>query len=466
MYLLYSFLLSIAFLILLPRFLFDAARHGKYAAGFWQRLGGVPTIDAAGRRVVWLHCVSVGETQAARPVVEELLAAHTEIFLVVSTTTKTGQAVARDAFGKRAGAVIYFPFDWRWTVRRSLARVRPCAVLVMETELWANFLRECRRQDIPVALANGRISPKSMRNYRRVRFFMRRVTQDLTLALMQSDADAERIVELGIPRERVYITGNVKFDAPLADEGIARSLDARFQFSTQKRPLIICASTHDGEETILLSALAELRATHTNLHTRMLFAPRHPERFAAVARLLEARSDLRCVRRSHAPADRDADCDIVLLDSIGELAGIYSLASVVFVGGSLVPHGGHNLLEPAARSSAVVTGAHTANFADIVRAFLDAEALIQLPIAGEAETIHALADTFAELLIDTDANHRLGARAAEVCEANRGATKRTVKLLDFLLNDASESADGYDSKSTHADQPPSPETVRRARVVR
>lgn len=465
MYFLYSFLLAVGFLILLPRFLFDALRHGKYAAGFWERLGGVPPIDAAGRRVIWLHCVSVGETQAARPIVEELLAAHPEFSLVVSTTTKTGQQVARDVFGARALAVIYFPFDWRWTVRRSLTRIRPCAVLVMETELWANFLRECRRRQIPVALINGRISPGSMANYRRVRFFMRRVTRDLTLALMQSASDGERIVELGIPQAHVSITGNVKFDAPVADTEIASLLDRRFQFSTQTRPLIICASTHDGEEIILLQALAELRAACPNLRPRILFAPRHPERFAVVARLLQA-SGLRCVRRSDAYAATDVECDIVLLDSIGELAGVYSLANVVFIGGSLVPRGGHNILEPATASRAIVTGAHTANFADIVRAFLDAEALIQLPSAAEAETIHSLAKIFAELLLNADASRRLGTRAAEVCTANQGATKRTVALLDSLFKDESKSAVAHDSKSSNANHAPLPETARRARVVR
>jgi 3-deoxy-D-manno-octulosonic-acid transferase len=264
-----------------------------------------------------------------------------------------------------------------------------------------------------------------------------------------------------LPNARVRITGNVKFDAPVTDKGNAVLLDGRFQFSTQNRPLIICASTHDGEEAILLRALAELRATHKDLQPRIIFAPRHPERFATVARLLEA-SGLRCVRRSAARAATDSECDIVLLDSIGELAGIYSLANVVFVGGSLIRHGGHNILEPAAASRAIVTGAHTANFAEIVRAFLDAGALIQLPHANtEAETVHALAQTFAELLIDVDANRRLGTRAAEVCDANRGATKRTVALLDSMLGNTAEPAASCDLPLSHADQTPLPETVVR-----
>ncbi len=449
MYLLYSFLLTVGFLILLPRFIFDALRHGKYAAGFRERLGGVPLVEAGGNPILWLHCVSVGETQAARPVVERLLASFPHHRLVVSTTTMTGQRVAREVFGERAERIFYFPFDWRWTVRRALDRVRPGTVLVMETELWANFLRECRRQKIPVALINGRISPRSARNYRLARFFMRRVVGDLSLALMQSAADAARITELGLASERVHVTGNVKFDAAPPQFGLTAKLDERFRFSQSSRPLLIAASTHDGEERLLLRAFAELNRRDARLRPRLLIAPRHPERFEAVARLLQE-SGLKWTRRSGAPATTDAECDAVLLDTIGELPATYMLASVVFVGGSLVPHGGHNILEPAAVGRAVITGSHTANFDSIVRAFVAAEAVVQLPLASAEEIVAALTDAFAALLTDAELNRRFGECAAAVCHDNRGATERTTKLLAGLLASDLEVHSSSPSTASHA----------------
>ncbi|HYE15567.1 MAG TPA: glycosyltransferase N-terminal domain-containing protein, partial [Pyrinomonadaceae bacterium] len=218
MYLLYSILLGAGVLALLPRFLLGAVRHGKYAEGLKERAGSLPKLEAAGRPVVWLHCVSVGETQAARPLASSLLEEFPGHLLVVSTTTLTGQRVAREAFGSRAALVFYFPFDWAWSVRRALAAVSPSAVLVMETELWPRFFRECRRRGTPVALVNGRISEKSFGRYRLIRFFIRRVLADLTLAVMQTEEDAARIRELGVEPGRVRVAGNVKFDAEGAGE--------------------------------------------------------------------------------------------------------------------------------------------------------------------------------------------------------------------------------------------------------
>lgn len=453
MYLLYSFLLTVGFLILLPRFIFDALRHGKYAAGFRERLGGLLPLGSDGHPVIWIHCVSVGETQAARPVAGRLLAAYPYHRLVVSTTTLTGQRIAREVFGNQAARIIYFPFDWRWTVRRALNAIQPSAVLIMETELWANFLRECRARKIPVALINGRISPRSMRNYRRIRFLMRRVVNNLSLALMQSAEDAMRIIELGLARERVHITGNVKFDAAPPQSALTEILDARFRFSQSSRPLLIAASTHDGEETLLLRAFVELDKRDASLRPRLLIAPRHPERFEAVARLLQT-STLEWVRRSDAPAAIDAECDAVLLDTIGELTAAYPLAIVVFVGGSLVPHGGHNILEPAALGRAIVTGAHTANFDSIVQAFLAAEAIMQLPAASDEEIVSALADSFSKLFANAELNRHLGDRAAAVCRESRGATERTTAFLATLLADK---ANAY-SSSTHAASRANPNT--------
>jgi len=222
-YLIYSFLLTLGFLLLLPRFAIDAFRSGKYITGIGERLGRIPRLDSAAGPVIWLHCVSVGETEAARPLVRALrerLPAHQ---LVISTTTVTGQQVARQAFNHEAAAIFYFPIDWSWTVRRVLRELTPAAVLIMETELWPNLLRECRRRSVPVALINGRISPKSYGRYRRIHAFMQRVFAGLTIALMQSDEDATRIASLGLSEDRIRILRDVHiFDVPLGNLEINR----------------------------------------------------------------------------------------------------------------------------------------------------------------------------------------------------------------------------------------------------
>ena len=436
MYFLYSILLGIGVVALLPRFLLDAARHGKYAAGLAERAGSLPALDAGGRRVVWLHCVSVGETQAARPLVRALLKKHPRAALVVSTTTLTGQRVAREVFAGQAARVFYFPFDWAWSVRRALRAVRPSAVLVMETELWPRFFRECRKRGVPVALVNGRVSEKSFGRYKLIRPFIRRVLADLSLAAAQSEADAARLVTLGLAPERARVTGNVKFDIeepgpqPLTEE-----LRRRFGFDPN-RPLILAASTHAPEERILLAAFGLLNDAAKR--PRLLVAPRHPERFGEVAALLEA-SGLSWSRRSAAPRESDAGCDAVLLDSIGELRAAYALAEVVFVGGSVAPVGGHNVLEPALDARAVVTGPHTSNFKAIVAALLERGALVQLPhTSSDEEAARELARTLRELLADNAKRLRLGASARAALEENRGATARTVELLAPLLEERPE----------------------------
>ncbi|HEY0379618.1 MAG TPA: 3-deoxy-D-manno-octulosonic acid transferase [Pyrinomonadaceae bacterium] len=441
MYFLYSFLLTLGVVALLPRFVWDAFRHGKYVAGLGERLGRLPAIETGGRPVVWLHCVSVGETQAARPLARAILERFPSHALVVSTTTATGQRVAREVFRDDAAAVIYFPFDWAWAVRRSLRKVNPSAALIMETELWPNFLRECRRRGVPAAVVNGRLSEKSFRRYRLARRFTKRIVNELTLALMQTDADAERMRALGLAPERVFVSGNVKFDGGDNDgdgRQLTESLRARFRLDGA-RPLVVAASTHAPEERIVLDAFKQLRSTQGNNQARLLIAPRHPERFGEVAALLDA-SGLRWSRRSEAQSQRDTDCDALLLDSIGELRAVYSLAEIVFVGGSVAPNGGHNILEPAAAGVCTVTGAHTFNFKAVVEAFLEAGALVQLPALSESEAPAALANVLGGLLADGGRRGILGQRAREVLEQNRGATARTVELLAKLFASPSDPA--------------------------
>jgi 3-deoxy-D-manno-octulosonic-acid transferase len=434
MYLLYSVLLTLGLAVLLPRFLYDALRYGKYVAGGRERLGGLKLPAEIEHRVIWLHCVSVGETQAARPLARALLQAFPSHSLVVSTTTLTGQRVAREVFGGEAAAVFYFPFDWSWTVRRALKRINPRTVLIMETELWPNFLRECRRRGITTALVNGRLSATSFRRYKLARRFISRVVKDLDLALMQTEADAERIRALGLASARVKVSGNIKFDLSVAPEDatLTEALAERFRFGSGVRPLIVAASTHSPEERIIIEAFKRLRSGTELNSLRLLLAPRHPERFVEVASLVES-SGLGWARRTVSPAASDADSDVILLDTIGELRAVYQLATIVFVGGSLTPVGGHNVLEPAAVGACIVTGAHTTNFAEIIRVFLKADALVQLPDVPERDAARVLAAVLEKLLTGEARRLALSVRARAVLEQNRGATGRTIELLAPLL---------------------------------
>jgi 3-deoxy-D-manno-octulosonic-acid transferase len=430
MYLAYSLLLSLGLLLFSPYFLFQALAHRKYIDGLRERLGFVRPFDKARARgpVIWLHCVSVGETQAARPLVERLRRELPHHALVVSTVTLTGQKLARDLFRTQAENVFYFPFDWRWTARRVLRAINPAVVLVMETELWPNFLRECRAREIPVALVNGRISRKSFARYRRIRFFLRRVLEGVTLAVMQSEKDAERIQALGMPAQRTATSGNLKFDSRIYTDK-STDLTARFGLKSGV-PLVLAASTHAPEEKIVLESFKKLRETQS---VRLMIAPRKPERFAEVAALIEA-SGLSWARRTNAPKPSDAEAEVILLDTIGELPSIYSLATVVFVGGSIVDRGGHNLLEPAAHGVAVVTGAHTHNFHAIVDLLNQANAIVQLPPVEDAEAVAKLKEIFQRLLADAEWRNGLGTRAKQIIDANQGAAERTMKLIAPLFS--------------------------------
>jgi 3-deoxy-D-manno-octulosonic-acid transferase len=429
MYLAYSLLLLFGLLVLLPHFLFQALVHGKYLDGLWQRLGSVSPIT--GKPVIWLHCVSVGETQAARPLAKRLNQQFPHHALVVSTITLTGQKLARDVFQNHAERIFYFPFDWRWTVRRALKRMNPAAVLIMETELWPNFLRECKSRGIPVALVNGRISKQSFRRYSLIKFFLRKVFTSLSMAVMQSETDAQRLHSLGMPDDKLFTAGNLKFDAEPGNDLAETTTGIRQRFGLHSgAPLVLAASTHAPEEEIILESLKQLR---TKQPVRLMIAPRHPERFNEVASLIQ-NSGLSWTRRTNLPEANDSEATVILLDTIGELPATYSLATAVFVGGSIVDRGGHNVLEPAAAGSAVVTGAHTHNFHAIVALMEDAGAIVQLPPAQGPDATDEFTRVIEKLLADEEERAALGRRAKQLVADNQGAVERTMKLIAPLFS--------------------------------
>ena len=430
MYLAYSLLLTLGLIVLIPHFLYQAFAHGKYIEGLRQRLGSLPPINNSSKPVIWVHCVSVGETQAARPLVSRLRSEFPDHFLLISTITTTGQTLAQDVFRHQADAVVYFPFDWTWTVRRAFKAIKPDVVLIMETELWPNFLRVCGNQNVPVALVNGRISAQSFRRYRMVRFFLRKVLSHLSVAVMQSDNDAKRIATLGMRDEKLFVSGNLKFDVD--PSGVIANSTEMFRKRFDIKPeqsLILAASTHGPEEKIIIKSFQALRDKHK---VRLIIAPRRPERFQEVANLI-AGTSLISARRSKDPQDDDAKAEIILLDSIGELPAIYSLCTVVFVGGSIVNKGGHNVLEPAMTGVCIVTGHHTHNFQAIVELLVEANAIVQLPPIEPEKADQSLTRVLGELLSDGYRRSELGKHAREIVQQNQGAADRTLSLISPLF---------------------------------
>jgi 3-deoxy-D-manno-octulosonic-acid transferase len=311
-----------------------------------------------------------------------------------------------------------------------LRKINPAAIFIMETELWPNLFRAARRRNTPTVLLNGRISDRSFRRYKRIRPFISRVLNNLTFAIMQSEQDAKRIRELGFANNRIVAAGNLKFDSAgtAADDKITNQIRERFRFADD-RPLFVAASTHDPEEAVILNAFRVVRGSQANV--RLLLAPRHPERFAEVASLLTA-SEFSVARGSARAVNDDAFADVVLLDSIGELSAVFPLAEIAFIGGSIAAHGGHNVIEPAAHGVCTITGPHTSNFAAIVKAMLAERALVQM--SETAEPAAELARIINELLTDSKRRANIGERARAVCDANRGATARTLELLSSILD--------------------------------
>jgi 3-deoxy-D-manno-octulosonic-acid transferase len=425
-YLLYSFLTAVIFVLASPYFLYQALRHNKYVGSIAQRLGYLPvSFNLDGDESIWVHAVSVGEVLSARPLMSELRASYPKLRLFLSTTTLTGQQLARRSVPD-VDAVFYFPFDWTITARRTLNVVRPRLFVMTETEIWPNLLRECKRRGVRTLMVNGRISYRSFPRYRLARPFMKRVLAHIDRFCVQGEETSRRLIELGAEPARIIVTGSLKFDSlessPTPGRGRERVL--RFFRVPPTRPVIIAGSTLKGEEEPVIRAFNRVRASGVN--ALLVIAARHPERFDEVERLCR-HEGLTVVRRTELPIDAEPRADAVVLDTIGELAQLYQIATVVFVGGSLVPAGGHNILEPAVYGKPVVFGPHMQNFGEIAETFLTNGAAIQVRTAGEFE------ETMLSLIGDPVRRARVGAAARALVESNRGARDRTLMVIRDLL---------------------------------
>jgi 3-deoxy-D-manno-octulosonic-acid transferase len=432
----YNFALLAVLVMGSPWWLWRIATTRKYRDGLKERLGWVRVgrdgrfkgqhvaVATEERPLIWVHAVSVGEVLAVSRLVKTLDVAWPEYFVAISTTTRTGQELARERFG--SNRVFYCPLDLPWAVRAYLNALKPRMLVLAETEFWPNLLSGCFRRGIPVAVVNARISDRSWPRYRRLRRLWEPFLRRLSTVLAQSDTDAERLRAIGCAPERVSVAGNLKFDVRSAEEA-----DATIQMKARGVGLrfVVAGSTLEGEETALLEAWPKVLQPDPRLV--MVLAPRHPERFAGVAALLE-RSGLGWEKRSDWRSQAAGTTQslkpgaIVLLDTIGELSSVYSLASVAFVGGSLIPAGGHNPLEPAQFGVPIVMGSNYANFRAIVE---DLRAHDGIWITAKED----LANTLIELIQDGATAKAMGLRAKQVFDQQAGATERTVRALQALL---------------------------------
>jgi 3-deoxy-D-manno-octulosonic-acid transferase len=450
-YFIYSFLMGLAALLLVPYWLVQGLRHGKYLSNLSQRLGlsfpSLAALPAERAGAIWIHAVSVGEVLSGITLARRLKQAYPNRPLIISTTTLTGQALARERMAF-ADAVIYFPLDWRFCVRRALDAVRPSLVLVLETEIWPNFLREAGRRKVPVVFVSGRISDRSYARYQSyfgvfgffLRPFLKDVLSNASAFLMQNEKDAERIRAMGAPPDRVHVSGNLKYDQELpAPTPLSNWLEAEVQRSGRS-PIIVAGSVVATEEPHALIAFGTLQGEYPK--ALLVLAPRKPECFDEAADFINE-SHRKFIRRSQLPipgpaqsqasppsggSTIPADVTVLLLDSIGELASLYRLADGAFVGGSLVSSGGHNILEPAAFGKIPVFGPSMENFAEIASRFVSAGAALQV------ESPEDVGVAWIELFRDPDRMKKMGETARGLIEDSRGATDRAVAEIAKRLD--------------------------------
>jgi 3-deoxy-D-manno-octulosonic-acid transferase len=416
---LYTLLLALALPFASLVVLWRGVRERDYWHGWSERFGrGAPL--SGGARAVWVHAVSVGEVQAALSLVTALRAQWPELALAVTSATPAGRARARAAM-PGAVEVRYAPYDLPWCLRAALARLRPALLVIMETELWPNLLDQCARAGVPVLIASARLSARSAARWSRFAPLLQPAARSTVAVAAQSAADAQRFESLGVPAARIQVCGNLKFDRTVAPEVLRRGQALRARYAPG-RPMWVAGSTRDGEEPAVLQAHAAVRAARGDV--LLVLAPRHQPRFEAVAALLE-RSGLSWQRRSAAVANGGAAAGVavLLLDTIGELEDFYAAADVAFVGGSLVPAGGHNLLEPAALGVATLSGPSQENAPDSARV-LCASGAVQI-----VRDAPALAAALISLLADAPARARMAAAAQAAIAANRGALSRVLALV-------------------------------------
>ena len=428
MYLIYSLLTLVFFVVVSPYFGYQALRYRKYIGSLRQRLGYLPvSFNLDAEPSIWIHAVSMGEVLTARALVPELREQYPSLRLFMSTTTMTGQRLARQNLQGLDG-VFYFPFDLTFIVNRTLRLVRPQLFIMMETEIWPNLLRACRRRGVKTILVNGRISSRSFPRYRLIRPVFRHVLEHVDRFCAQGNESAQRLVNLGADPASVTVTGSLKFDSlerPSARPGLhTQDRVLRYFRVSERRHVVMAASTLRGEEAHVLSAFVKIKRVTPD--ALLIIAPRHPERFDEVVRMSE-QAGFSVARRTDLAVDAEPRVEVVVLDTIGELARLYQVATVVFVGGSLVDAGGHNVIEPAVFGRPILFGPQMQNFQEIAETFVASGAACQVRSGRELE------DALLALLDDPARRAGLGAAARALVESNRGAKGRTLQVIRDLM---------------------------------
>ncbi len=424
---LYQLLLLVAYPLVRVRILWRARREPEYGQRVGERFGKVPAGIPVG--AVWFHTVSAGETIAAAPLISTLVARYPDAPFLVTTMTPTGSQQVRERLqvaSERPVAHCYAPYDFPWAVERFFNRVQPRLLVLMETELWPNLIARATRLGVPVLLVNARLSERSAAGYRRLGGLVRTMLARLTLLACQYPDHAERFRALGAPPERIRILGSVKFDVALPDDADVRVAALRARWDLGDAPVWIAGSTHPGEEAAVLAAHAELRNRVPG--ARLILVPRHPSRCGEVAALCRERG-FRVARQSE-PEPGDPRADVILGDVMGQLLYLYGLSQAAFLGGSLVPVGGHNPIEPALWGQPLLMGPETFNFPDVVARFVEAGCLVTVQDAG------GLAASLAALLSDPEARASAATAARQVVMANRGAGERLLTLLAAQIDAA------------------------------
>lgn len=436
-----SWLLNLAYSLLVlavsPVLLYRVIVLKKYRAGWSEKFLGRLPKRASSNYCVWFHAVSVGEVLQLQTVVRELKKAQPNWEIWITTTTHTGHQVAREKFPNEI--VCYFPLDFSWAVRNAIKRVRPSMIVLVELELWPNFIREAYRGKIPLALINGRISEKSFTGYRRIRFLMRSLLAKFDQLAVQSETYGERMIQLGAPPEKVTVTGSIKFDGIRPDRNNPQTNELRQSFGIKEgERVLIIGSTQDPEEAYALDAYESLRTEFPSL--RLILVPRHKERFDEVARLVVERGFV-LVRRSVSKEEgekgrkgegerKTTEKPVLLLDTLGELSACWGLAEIAFVGGSLTNRGGQNMLEPSGYGAGVLFGPNTRNFRDVVELLLSHEAA---KVVADAEE---LTQAIRHWLLHPEEAAAFGRRAQNLVLSQQGATQKTVKLLEAVAEES------------------------------
>jgi 3-deoxy-D-manno-octulosonic-acid transferase len=429
MYRLYSILFSLGLVLMAPYYIWRH-RGRKELAGWRERLGRLPSsLQQEAPGAIWIHAVSVGETLAVAGLAKQLQQRYPDRKIFLSSVTSAGREAGEKKLPHVAGQ-FYLPFDWKWAVRRVLQQIRPSVLVIVETELWPNLLKTVRESGCQTILVNARVSDRSFPGYRLGRPFMRRVLRNITRICAQTATDADRFQELGAQTDRVTVTGNLKFDSRAPEFGRFGARIKDVLAAENRSPIFVAGSTMRGEEPLVLEAWRKIRQKHPR--ALMILAPRHPARFDEVAEMLQAQQ-VNTVRRTHLPENdeeircRVSQAEILLLDTIGELAEIVGVADVVFVGGSLVPTGGHNVVEPSFWGKPILFGPHMYNFRDVASLFLRAGGAVQVADAN------GLADAVLRLLDQPAEARQMGEKAKEVVTQQAGAAARILNQMEEWL---------------------------------